>query len=585
MPHAVPPQRPNFLVILTDDLGFSDIGAFGGEIHTPNLDALAREGLRFTDFHTASACSPTRAMLLTGTDHHVAGIGAMAEATAFSPRVRATPGYEGHLNDRVASLAELLQDGGYLTLMSGKWHLGSTPETSPKARGFERSFALLSAAANHFGWEPPVPVRKRPLLLSSVAATYVEDDRAVDQLPADFYSTASFTDRLLDYLKERDPLDERPFFAYLAYPAPHFPLQAPDDLIAKYQGRYDAGPEVLRQERLQRLKALDLIDEAVEAHPVVAENAPWERMDAETRARSARAMEVYAAMVESIDQHVGRVVDALRESGELDNTVIFFLSDNGAEGALIEAFHFVGPQLTKFLDTHYDNSLDNAGRANSYLWYGPRWAQAATAPSRLQKTFTTEGGIRVVSFVRWPGFARQGGISHAFSTVMDIAPTALALAGIQHPGTHYKGRDIHPMRGRSLLPYLNGQSEFIHTDTEATGWELFGRRAIRQGHWKAVYIPKPAGPEVWQLYDLKSDPGEIDDLAAQHPEKLTELLEHWDEYVRTNGVLNLGSSVLESAGPLKAALLWLPLRLFAWVSRHWPNLTGMGRDPRRFWPD
>ncbi|MFT4046235.1 MAG: arylsulfatase [Solimonas sp.] len=573
------PKRPNFLVILADDLGFSDLGAFGGEIDTPNLDALATAGLRFTDFHTASACSPTRAMLLTGTDHHVAGIGAMAEATRFERKVRATPGYEGHLNDRVASLAELLRDAGYRTLMSGKWHLGLTPETSPKARGFERSFSLLTAAANHFGWEPPVAVRRQPALLSTIAPLYVEDERLLDQLPENYYSTDSFTDRLLDYLRERPAGDERPFFAYLAYSAPHFPLQAPDELIAKYKGRYDAGPAVLRQERLQKLKRLGLIGADVEAHEVVAANKPWEELGDDERRRSARSMEVYAAMVESIDRNVGRVIERLKASGEFDNTVIFFLSDNGAEGALLEAFHLVGPQLVRFLDRHYDNSVENAGRANSYIWYGPRWAQCGTAPSRLYKAFTTEGGIRVVSFTHWPGFARQRQIGHAFATVMDLAPTILDLAGVAHPGTRYKGREIHPLKGVSLLPYLNGETETVHPEQEAIGWELFGRRAIRQGNWKAVYIPRPVRPAAWQLYDLESDPGEIHDLAAEKPGKLAELLAHWDEYVTQNGVLDLTMPVFDgSDGPLQ----WLRLvaaRAFLAASRY----LSLSADPRARW--
>ena len=574
-----PAKKPNFLVILTDDLGFSDLGAFGGEISTPNLDALATAGLRFTDFHTASACSPTRAMLLTGTDHHVAGIGAMAESTKFDPKVRASPGYEGHLNDRVACIAELLRDGGYRTLMSGKWHLGLTPETSPHARGFERSFSLLSAAANHFGWEPPVPVRRQPALMSTIEPLYVEDDRLLDTLPDNFYSTDAFTDRLLDYLRERPADDERPFFAYLAYSAPHFPLQAPDDLIARYQGRYDAGPEALRIERLDRLKQLGLIDADTQAHEVIAGNRPWDEMNEAERRRSARSMEVYAAMVESIDRNVGRLVEHLRQSGELDDTVIFFLSDNGAEGALLEAFHLVGPQLVQFLDRHYDNSVENAGRANSYIWYGPRWAQCGTAPAKLYKTFTTEGGIRVVSFVHWPGFARQGQISHMFTTVMDLAPTILELAGVTHPGTQYRGREIHAMKGLSLLPYLDAQSEIVHSDSEAIGWELFGRRAIRQGHWKAVYIPKPAGPEAWQLYDLGSDPGEIHDLASTHPEKLKELIEHWDEYVEQNGVLELRMPVFDGSGGVLEWLKLIAARGFLFLSRYLPLST----DPRSRW--
>jgi len=521
-------KRPNFLVIVADDLGFSDLGAFGGEIETPHLDALARQGLRFTDFHTAPACSPTRAMLLTGTDHHIAGLGTLDEVASQSQRGQ--PGYEGYLNERVVTVTELLRDAGYRTFMSGKWHLGMTLETSPHARGFERSFALLPGAANHYASSPKAGTgfRRQDTL-------YTEDDQFVG-LPDDFYTSDGFTSKLIDYLDER-PKDGAPFFAYLAFSAPHWPLQAPDDLIAKYRGRYDDGPDALRQERLKRLIALGLCPPDVKPHPVVARSKEWSQMSDSERAVSARTMEVYAAMVERIDWNVGRLVDHLKASGDLDNTVILFLSDNGAEGALIEAVPVFGPKLMEFIAEHYDNRLDNIGRPNSYVWYGPRWAQAATAPSRLYKTHTAEGGIRVVAFLTANGFARQGDVSGAFATAMDVAPTLLELAGVAHPGRLWGDRPIEPMRGVSLAPYLRGEVDAVHTDQVATGWELFGRCAIRRGDWKALLLPPPDGPGRWQLYNLATDPGETDDLAAAEPGRLAGLVRDWDEYVEQTGVL------------------------------------------------
>jgi len=532
-------KRPNFLVIVADDLGFSDIGAFGGEIATPNLDALAHAGLRLTDFHTAPTCSPTRSMLLTGTDHHIAGIGTMAEA--LTPELEGKPGYEGYLNDRVVALPELLREAGYQTLMAGKWHLGLKAEQAPHARGFERSFSLLPGAANHYGYEPPYD-ESTPRILKGTPALYIEDDQFVEQLPEGFYSSDAFGDKLLQYLKERD--QARPFFAYLPFSAPHWPLQAPKEVVDKYRGRYDAGPEALRQERLARLKALGLVAHDVEAHPVVAISREWEALSDEERAKSARAMEVYAAMVERMDWNIGRVVDYLRRQGELDNTFVLFMSDNGAEGALLEAFPKFGPDLLGFLDQHYDNSLENIGRANSYVWYGPRWAQAATAPSRLFKAFTTEGGIRVPAFVRYPQLARQGVISEQFATVMDITPTLLDLAGVRHPGKRWRGREVAEPRGKSWLGWLSGETERAHDEKTVTGWELFGMRAIRQGDWKAVYIPAPVGPASWQLYDLGKDPGEIHDLAEAQPGKLAELIEHWKQYVNETGVVEGASPFL-----------------------------------------
>jgi arylsulfatase len=260
-------------------------------------------------------------------------------------------------------------------------------------------------------------------------------------------------------------------------------------------------------------------------------------MTDEERADSARKMEVYAAMVDRMDWNIGRVIDYLDGTGELDNTVVIFLSDNGAEGTIVEAMPLRGPEIEAFVAKHCDNSLDNLGGPTSYAWYGPRWAQAATAPSRLHKAFTTEGGIRVVSFATFPAFERQGQIGTAFSTVMDLAPTVLEMAGATHPGTSYKGREIVPMRGKSMVPYLKGQADAVHDDQAGTGWELFGRRAIRQGDWKALHLPPPYGTGHWQLYDLSADPGEIRDMASERPEKLAELLRLWDAYVSENGVI------------------------------------------------
>lgn len=530
-----PARRPNFLLIVADDLGFSDLGAFGGEIATPHLDALAVAGLRFTDFHSAPACSPTRAMLLTGTDPHIAGIGTMLEVAI--PEFDGAPGYEGYLNERVVTVTELLRDAGYLTLMSGKWHLGNTRETSPWARGFQRSFSLLPAGANHYPIHLDLGAR-------NAATAYMEDDRFVDELPADFYSSDHFTDRLLQFLGERDDR-EQPFFAYLPFTAPHYPLQAPDELVLKYRGRYAAGPDALRAERLRRLQELGLCAPDLEPHPIFTRDRQWRDMTGDERALSMRCMEVYAAMVERLDWNVGRVVEYLRRSGELDDTVILFMSDNGAEGAIMEAVPILGPQMVEQIRRHYDNSLDNIGKPNSFVWYGPLWAQAATAPSRLYKAFTTEGGIRVVNFITWPGFARQGRVGTAFSTAMDIAPTLLELAGVEHPRDRYRGRAIVPPRGTSMVPYLNGAAEHIHAASEPVGWELFGRRGLRLGNWKIVQLPPPEGNGRWQLYDLGNDPGEIVDLATSHADKLAELRALWDIYATETGVLSTPVSYFE----------------------------------------
>ena len=535
MSNPIVNSRPNILLIVADDLGFSDIGAFGGEIKTPHLDRLALAGLRFTNFHTASTCSPTRAMLLSGTDHHLAGLGTMAEA--LTPELQGKPGYEGVLNERVAALPELLNDAGYYTVMSGKWHLGLTRENFPIKKGFERSFALLPGAANHYLFEADIPEENIPRLLKSTRVLYAEDEDFINELPKDFYSSDHFATRLIDYLSDDETRQGRPFFAYLPFSAPHWPLQAPQEDIKKYKGQYDIGPAQLREKRLAQLKKLALVDADASIHPVLARTPYWNELSEEQRAISARSMEVYAAMVDRMDQNIGRVLDHLEARNELENTIIIFLSDNGAEGAQLEALPAFGENLTQIISDYYDNSLDNIGRGNSYVWYGEHWAQAATAPSRLYKAHTSEGGIRTVSFLHFPQFSRQAEISHEFLTVMDLLPTLLDYLGIQHPGNEYKGRTLVPLRGKSFVPYLQKQRDFIHENDHITGWELFGQKALRKGDWKALFIPAPNGPNRWQLYNLKDDKGEVHDLAEQYPDKLQELLADWAVYVRENGVL------------------------------------------------
>lgn len=531
-------SRPNILLIVADDLGFSDLGAFGGEIETPHLDRLARAGVRFTDFHSAPACSPTRAMLLTGTDHHIAGIGSMDEG--MLPGVRGQPGYEGFLNDRVVTVAELLRAAGYQTMMSGKWHLGETRETAPVSHGFDRSFAMLAAADNHYAYRGI----RDPLTLFREVPGYIEDADFTTALGEDFYSSDAFTDRLLGFLAERDRT--RPFLAYLPFSAPHFPLQAPDADIAKYRGRYDSGPGALREARLRALRRLGLIGEDVVAHEVVASEPEWADMSPAERAHSARTMEVFAAMVDRMDQNVGRVMAYLEAEGLADNTLTIFLSDNGAEGAVMEAMPIAGKLLSRFIAENFDNRLENLGRRDSYIWYGPRWAQAATAPSRLHKAYTTEGGIRVVAFMHHPKLALAGSIGHAFATVMDVAPTLLELAGTAHPGETWRGRKVSPLRGRSMLPWLCGQTAAVHAPQYETGWELFGRRAIRQGNWKAVYVPEPSWSQArWELFDLSKDPGETEDLAAAHPDVMARLMAAWERYVAETGVLPYATSAYE----------------------------------------
>jgi arylsulfatase A-like enzyme len=515
--------RPNILVIVADDLGFSDLGAFGGEIATPNLDALANQGLRLTGFHTAPTCSPTRSMLLSGTDNHLAGLGNMAEMIA--PNQIGKPGYQGYLPGDVVTLAERLRDLGYVTLMSGKWHLGTQIENDPSRRGFAQSFALLQGASNHYGND----VATEPAQGQSHVSREWQDARGAAR--GNFYSSDYFATRLVQYLDETRAAATatKPFLAYLTFTAPHWPLQAPKADIERYRGRYDAGFEVLRERRLKRQVELGLIDRKTAAHPPVLKKG-WADLTAEEKRTAARDMEIYAAMVDRLDKNVGRVVAELKRTGEYDNTVILFLADNGAEGLDITHSEMVG--INK-LDDGADNSFDNRGAGSSYIAYGPGWAQAATAPSYLYKAYATEGGTRAVSFLGYGGFKRSGSIATAFLSVADVVPTFLELAGVPDHKGSFNGRAVEPIRGKSWVSYLNRSVDRVYGANDAVGTELFGSRAIRQGDWKIT----DTGTGAWQLFNIAQDPGETRDLASAEPARLAALTAEWDKYAQDVGVV------------------------------------------------
>ncbi|WP_213980473.1 arylsulfatase [Sphingomonas sp. dw_22] len=517
---AAPSPKPNILVIVADDLGYSDLGAFGGEIHTPNLDALAERGLRLTGFHSAPTCSPTRSMLLSGTDNHLAGLGNMTETIA--PNQIGRPGYGGYLPGDVVTLADRLRDLGYATLMSGKWHLGGRAEDDPIRHGFEQAFDLVQGAGNHYGRN------LSPNWQQLGVSTYRENGETVKALPTDFYSSDYFATKLIEYLGKADKA--KPFFAYLTFTAPHWPLQAPEADVAKYRGRYDAGFEALRRERLARQQVLGLVPRNVRAHDLILPpGQDWASLSPEEKQRQARLMEIYAAMVDRLDQNVGRVIAHLKETGQYDNTIIVFLADNGAEGMDLREVRIPGvAQLLKLTD----NRFDNLGKQTSFASYGPGWAQAATTPSLLYKGYTSEGGTRVAAFINLPGASRRGGVSHSYGTVMDVLPTLVEAAGGTWQGGSFAGREVQPVRGRSWLPYLQGRAARVHAPGEAIGSELFGRRAIRQGDWKLVDLG-----DGWKLYNLSSDPGETRDLSKREPARVRALAAAWDDYARDAGVI------------------------------------------------
>ena len=529
-----PKGKPNVLLIVADDLGYADLGSYGGEIRTPRLDALASRGIRFTQFYTSPTCSPTRAMLLTGTDNHIAGLGNMAEWRG--PKQRGKPGYEGHLNDRVVTVATLLREAGYHTYMAGKWHLGEELGMWPAARGFEHDLSVLNGAGSH--WRDMLGLSPaRPKL------TITRDGKEIGELPEGYFSTKDFTDFIINSIEEHQN-DDKPFFAYLAYQAPHGPLAVPDDWHDKYKTRYDNGYDEIRKERLARLQQLGLVHEDVVGFPRLPNIPAWDELTNEHRQEMARKMELYAAMVENMDHHIGRLLNRLKQIGELDNTLIIFLSDNGAAGEdIAELLRALSPQAGDWIAKTFDNRFENWGRPRSLVDYGPSWAQIGMVPFRQFKGVLAEGGIRAPLIVAGPGVNHKGKIDHSLLHVIDIVPTVLELTGVKHTSEHL-AKKVAPIQGQSMLPLLAGRAGAIRKETDWLGWELFGNRAIRQGNWKLLYLLEGAGGTGdWQLFDLSEDPAELQDLSRKYPEKREALLKLWEQYAKTNGV------IVSDAGP------------------------------------
>jgi len=504
-------------------MGWTDLRCFGSEIDTPNLDKLAQTGIKFTDFTVSVACSPSRSMLLSGHDNHVAGLGNMGELLTRNQVGK--PGYEGYLNDRVVSLAEVLRDGGYHTYMAGKWHLGHEPGTLPFDRGFERSFSMLVGGASH--WADMYGI-----LPGDDPAKYSRNGKLLESLPADHYSSRSFADFLINSIRENRS-DNRPFLAYLAFQAVHDPVQVPEPWLSKYRGQYNDGYEVLKATRWKAAKRIGVVPQSAEVadrHPMIK---PWDELNTDERAIEARGMEVYAGMLEAMDYHYGRVVDFLTDIGEYDNTVIIFLSDNGANPWY--SSEYPGAQEDAFRDK-FDNSLENIGSPGSNYAYGMGFASGSAGPLDKFKMTVGEGGIRSPLLISGPGIKgdRQ---CDSFAYATDIMPTILELAGLRYP-TEFRGRKLEPMRGHSMVGLLDGTKKAIYGPSEFVGGEMGGGKWMRQGDFKAVMVPPPYGTGVWQLFNVAEDPGEAKDLSKVMPDKLKILKAAWDRYAQDVGVVS-----------------------------------------------
>ena len=519
---SLPATRPNILLIVADDLGYSDVGVFGSEIATPNIDALAAEGIALTQFQVFPNCGPTRGAMMTGVDPHRAGMGGNHEVAAANQKGQ--PGYEGYLRRDVVTIAELLRDAGYHTYMTGKWHLGKG-DNNPAVRGFEESFALLNGAASHWS--------DQGAIIPGARTRYTRDGKLVDQLDDSFYSSSWYTDQLISYI-DANKGGQAPFFAYLSFTAPHNPLHAPQQYIDKYRGRFDGGWDKLAVERMVRLQSLGLASKSQDAQARPQWVMAWDELTPLQQAARARDMEVYAGMIDYMDACMGRLFDFLRQSGQYENTLIVFISDNGPSRTSIQDYLALGGEGAEFF-RQFDNSLDNRGLPGSSTDIGPGWAFAAATPLRLFKGYVAQGGIQVPAVIKLPGtMPNAGGRIDQLTHVMDLMPTFLSVAGAEHPNV-YNGEAIAPLQGQSLVPVLEGEAPV--DESREFGWSAYGMDAYRRGHWKVLRLPEPYGNGDWQLYNLATDPGELHDVASQYPSRVVILAEAWKVYADSNGVI------------------------------------------------
>ncbi len=535
-PNSEQKKQPNIVVIITDDMGYSDLSFYGGEINTPNLDALRETGMMFTHFYSLPTCSPTRSVALSGVDNHQAGLGTMAEYLADDQKGK--PGYEGYLNDKVVSIATLLKDAGYNTYMSGKWHLGKGEEGKgdlPSKRGFEQTFALLNGASDHYtdgGYEPFVNDK----------STYTSNGEKT-KLPDNFYSSDYYTDKLIEFIKN-DRQENKPFFAYASYTSAHDPLQVPEEYTNKYLDKYKDGWDTIREQRFQRMKDLNLIPKDLELPPRWPKLKDWDEIQAwdsltpEEQKYQAKTMAIYAGMIDNLDSNIGRLIAYLKEIDEYENTIFVFFSDNGAEGANRTA----GPEYKERIEKEgIDNSYENIGKPKSFISLDKGWVQVSSTPLLWYKGRVSEGGIRVPAVFAYSKVIPANSRSDAFGSVLDLMPTLLDYAGVQHPGNNYNGRDIFPMQGKSLKPVLEGKQDRVYTDQDSVGFELFGygNSALFQGDWKILRLIEPWGDGEWKLFNIRQDPRELTNLAQQYPERLKQMIALYEEYEKEKGVVTI----------------------------------------------
>lgn len=549
-------KRPNIMLFIGDDFGYSDIGTFGSEISTPNLDNLAKDGKILMNYHTVPVCSPARVALLTGVDHHIGGIGSMYELIAENQKGK--PGYETWINDRVVTVAQLLRDSGYHTYLSGKWHLSGNHfenGTWPYDKGFEQSLTLLNGGANHFNDFPEIPLEK---------ITFAENDQIIPR-PGNktIYSNELYTDKMIEYLKN-STTDGKPFFAYLSFQVAHSPFQSSQESVAKYEEINSVGWDKIREQRFEKQQDLGFWSKDMKLPDRIPPNQPWEELTQEQKDYASRILAVRAAMIENMDQNIGQVIQYLKDTGKYDNTLIVFISDNGTSepGPMLSLkFSSANAAQMENFTNHVNNTLSNLGNGSSVINYAAWGTTTSDAPLSGFKTSEYEGGTRV-PFI----FKEPAGISSAsssddvnpevvktFAYVNDLAPTFLEYAGVQHPGSSYNGMPVHPIMGKSLKSLFNGTADNVYGPDEIVADEMFNNTAVYMGDWKAIKHEPPIGDGKWQLHNIVNDPTELVDIAYQNPEIIQKMIASYDKYAKDVGVViprgQAFDEGLESASP------------------------------------
>ena len=515
-------SQPNIVLILVDDAALMDFGAYGGEAATPNIDKLAASGTMFTNYRTSPSCAPSRAMLLTGMDSHLTGVPNLP--LFLPPEQVGKPGYEGILNDKVQTVATRLKQNGYSTFITGKWHMGHSEKTLASKRGFDRSFILDASGADNYEHKAYLPTQSKP--------PWYEDGQPID-LPEDFYSSRNLVDKMMQFMEE-DADKENPFFAYLAFQAIHIPVQAPKDFIEKYEGVYDKGWDEIKKERFEKSKTLGLVSANVEMGAMLPQLTSWEAESSEDKKLKAKAMAVNAAMLDAMDFHIGRYMEYLEKRGQLDNTVFVITSDNGPEASDPSLV----PGMNLWLSSvGYHREYESLGEKGSWNFIGPQFASAAAGPSSYFKFYAGEGGLRVPLIISGSNLPK-GQKKDAFSFVTDVTPTILDIAGVTTDNAEFTGR--------SLYPVINGDTNRVYQASEAIGVEVAGHSALYKNGNKLVRNGPPYGDNVWRLYDIENDPGEMKDLAATNKPLFEDMMKEYGLYTAKVGVLEMpaGYSVM-----------------------------------------